>query len=90
MLKSPMKCTICGTSINSIEDVLKEDWTVSFFDGDDEHGPLCPSCSEILLSMANDGEYEIKKEYKGKIIYNDQLEFIEEDAMSIMLGNILN
>ncbi len=85
-----MKCTICGTSINSVEDVLNEDWTFSFFDGEDEHGPLCPSCSAILLSMANDGEYELKREYKGKIIFNDQLEFIEDDPMSLLLGYILN
>lgn len=86
-----MNCTICGISADNIEDILSENWTLSFFDGNDEHGPLCPLCSEILLSMANDGEYELKREYQGKLIFNDQLEYIEEDPLSnIILGYILN
>ena len=79
-----MKCTICGTSINSIEDVLNDDWTYSFFDGDDEHGPLCPSCSDILLSMANDGEYELIRDISGfnypiKIVVS-----IEKNIMTVI------
>ena len=48
-----MNCTICGISADNIEDILSENWTLSFFDGNDEHGPLCPSCSETLLSIAD-------------------------------------
>ena len=86
-----MVCTICGISINSIEEVLEQDWIFCFFDGDEEHGPLCPSCSEILLSIAQDGAYELKKEYRGKIVYNDELDMFEDDSLSdVILGFILN
>lgn len=84
-------CTICGTSINSLEEVLEQDWIFSFFEGEEEHGPLCPSCSEILLYIAQDGVYELKKEYRGKVVYNDQLEGYEDDPLSdVILGFILN
>ena len=85
-----MKCTVCGTSIDSIEEIVDKKWTFYFFDGKDEHGPLCPSCSELLLSMAQDGEYELKEEYKGKIAYDDQIEYDEENLEQVDLGFILN
>ena len=86
-----MKCTICGISINSIEEVLEEDWIFCFFDGEEEHGPVCPSCSDILIYIAQDGEYMLKKEYQGKIIYNDQLEQYGNDPLyDMVLGFILN
>ncbi len=86
-----MICTICGTSIHSIEEVIEQDWIFYFFEGEDEHGPLCPSCSELLISIASDGAYELKHEYRGKIVYNDQLESYDEDPFSdVVLGFILN
>jgi len=87
-----MKCAICGISIDSVEKMLEMDWIASFFEGDEEHGPLCPSCTDILLTMAPDGEFELKEEYRGKIIYNDQaITYHEEDPMEeIVLGFILN
>jgi len=85
-----MQCTICGLEINS-EEVYKDDWIYSFFDGEEEHGPLCPSCSDILLYIAKDGEYTLKEEYRGKIAYNDQMEQIEDDPLTdVLLGFILN
>jgi hypothetical protein len=87
-----MKCTVCGASIDSIEDIVDNDWTFCFFDGEDEHGPLCPSCSEMLLSTAQDGEYEVKEEYRGKIVYDDEIDRDdEEDPLDqVVLGFILN
>ena len=86
-----MNCTICGVSADTVEDLLSENWTLSFFDGNDEHGPLCPACSEILLYIASDGEYELKSEYQGKMIFNDQLDYIDDDPLNdIILGYILN
>jgi len=87
-----MKCTICGISINSIEEVFEDDWIFCFFDGEEEHGPLCPSCSDLLLYIAHDGEYALKKEYRGKIVYDDQVEIIDSDdpLTDMVLGFILN
>ena len=86
-----MKCTICGISIKSIEEVFEEDWIFSFFEGDEEHGPLCPSCSDRLICIAQDGVYELKEEYGGKIVYNDQLEQYDDDPLDdVVLGFILN
>jgi hypothetical protein len=87
-----MKCTVCGTSVDAIEDIVDKGWIFSFFDGEDEHGPLCQDCSEFLLSKADDGEYEVKEEYRGKIVYDDQLDDDdEEDPMDqLVLGFILN
>lgn len=86
-----MKCAICGISIDSVESMIEEDWISTFFEGDEEHGPLCPSCTDTLLNMAPDGEFELKEEYRGKIIYNDQVVTYEEEHMEeIVLGFILN
>jgi hypothetical protein len=88
-----MICTICGLSISSIEKVLEEDWILYFFEGQEEHGPVCPSCSDLLIYIAHDGVYELKKEFKGKIIYNDQLESLDLDNDpfdDVVLGFILN
>ena len=86
-----MKCAICGISIHSVEQMIEQDWISSFFDGDEEHGPLCPSCKNTLLHMAPDGEFELKEEFRGKIVYHDQVVIPEEDQMEeIVLGFILN
>jgi hypothetical protein len=91
VLRLIMKCTICGTSVESAEDADKGEWIFCFYDGEDEHGPSCPSCSDLLLSTAKDGEYELKNEYRGKIIYDDNLEHEEEDPLEqVVLGFILN
>ena len=71
--------------------MFTEDWIYCFLEGNQEHGPVCPSCSEKLLSIAQDGVYELKEEYKGKLVYNDQLEGFEEGySEDIVLGYILN
>jgi hypothetical protein len=89
-----MKCTICGTSVDSVEDIVTDDWIFCFYDGEDEHGPLCPSCSDLLLSSDEDGEYELKEEFKGKIVFDDQLDHDEDDEDDpldqVVLGFILN
>ena len=85
-------CTTCGASIDSIEEVMEQDWILSFFEGEEEHGPVCPSCSELLIYIANDGVYELKNEYRGKIVYHDQLEndYSDDLLSGIVLGFILN
>jgi len=86
-----MKCSICGISPDSIDEIIEQEWISYFFEGDEEHGPICPSCSEKLISIASDGEYELKDEYRGKIVYNDHLEIYEDDPLTdVVLGFILN
>ena len=64
---------------------------LSFFEGESEHGPLCPSCAETLTSISPDGEYELKDEFKGKIVYNDYVERYEKGPLDdVILGFILN
>jgi hypothetical protein len=86
-----MQCAICGITIDSVEKMLEQDWIDSFFDGEDEHGPLCPSCTDTLLYIAPDGEFELKEEYRGKIIFHDHILTHEADYFEeIILGFILN
>jgi hypothetical protein len=91
-----MKCAICGISVDTIEDAIVEDWVPCFFEGHVEHGPLCASCSEQFLFLGEDGEYELKKEYMGKIVYDESFMDEEEDfeestePQDIFLGFILN
>jgi hypothetical protein len=85
-----MKCTVCSISVDSMEDIIEDDWVFCFFDGNDEHGPLCPSCSDLLLRTDEDGEYELKNEFRGKLTYDDQLDHDEEPLEQVVLGFILN
>jgi hypothetical protein len=47
-----MRCAICGIEIDSIEEGINEGWIPYFYEGETEHGPVCPSCSEDLLRRA--------------------------------------
>ena len=67
-----MKCAICGIRIDSIDEVVEAGWTPYFYDGTQQHDVACPSCSEILLRQGDDGELEVKEEYRGKLRYLDQ------------------
>ena len=67
-----MICAICGLQVNSIDDAIEEGWTPYFQDGDQEHDPACPSCTETLLQEGADGEWEVKEEYRGKLKYLDE------------------
>jgi len=53
--------------------------------GDEEHGPACTSCSEKLICVGEDKEMEVKEEYRGKIIYQDE-ERKEDLVMEVMLN----
>ena len=64
-----MYCSICGTEIDSIDKAIDEGWIPSFYEGDTEHEFTCSACSESLLQVGDDGEMEVKPEYRGKIVY---------------------
>ena len=64
-----MKCAICGTTVESIDEAVEGGWTPYFYDADQEHEVACPSCTETLLQIGKDGEMEVKEEYRGKLRY---------------------
>ena len=80
-----MKCAICGMEIESMEQAIEEGWTPYFFEEEIEHEFACPGCSEVFLESGEDGEMEVKEEYRGKIKYLD--EKLKEDwVMGVMLN----
>ena len=64
-----MKCSICGIQINSVDDAAENGWTPYFYDGTQKHDVACPSCSQTLLGQGDDGELEVKDEFRGKLKY---------------------
>jgi len=82
-----VECTICGMEIDDIEESIEQGWTPYFYEGELEHGPVCPGCSGILLNKAEDGEMELKQEYLGKILYLEgYLEEPSEDEILISIA----
>jgi hypothetical protein len=51
-----MKCAICGITVETIDEAIEGGWTPYFYDADKELEPACPSCSEALLHIGEDGE----------------------------------
>ena len=58
-------------TIDSIDQAITEGWLPSFYDGEIQHEVCCPSCSETIVQVGDDLEYEVKPEYQGKIVYQD-------------------
>ena len=80
-----MKCAICGMEIESMEEAIEEGWIPFFFEEETEHEFACPGCSEVFLETGEDGEMEVKEEYRGKIKYLD--EKLKEDwVLEVMLN----
>ena len=67
-----MKCSICGIVIDDIEKAIEEGWTPSFWDGENQHDPACAGCSEAILEYGEDGEFQVKDEYRGKVKFLDE------------------
>jgi hypothetical protein len=78
-----MKCAICGIEVESIDQAIRNDWLPYFCEGEKEHGPACFSCAETLICVGDDGEIELKPEYRGKVQYvgEDYTRQSEEDLM---------
>ena len=67
-----MKCAICGMILDSVEEAIDEGWIPYVWEGDrEQEGPFCASCFESLIEIDEDGEYVVKEEFHGKIIYQD-------------------
>ena len=69
-----MRCSICGIQIDPVNDAFEPGWCPYFYEGADLHDVACPSCTDILLSYGEDGELELKEEYRGKVRYLDRPE----------------
>jgi hypothetical protein len=69
-----MRCLICGTQISSFPEALEEEWCRGFYEGNDLHDVACPSCKDILLQYGEDDEFEVKREYRGKLRFLDRPE----------------
>jgi len=67
-----VKCTICGIIIDSIDEAIEQGWIPYFYEEEREHECACLGCSEVFLELGKDKEMEVKEEYKGKIIYQDE------------------
>jgi len=66
-----MKCAICGIEVETIDEAIEDGWIPDFYEGEDEHGPACSSCTETMIVSGEDGEMELKAEYRGKVQYMD-------------------
>jgi len=67
-----MKWPICGLELDSVDEAIEQGWIPYFFEGETEHEFACPGCSGIFLELGEDGEMEVKEEYRGKITYLDE------------------
>ena len=84
-----MRCTICGLSIDSIEEAIEQKWILTFFEGDELHGPACRDCSRSLLEICKDGEFAVKEIFSGKIVYLEEcLGGMDHEPLS--MGSIFN
>ena len=80
-----MKCVICGIEVESIEDAIDQGWVPYFYDGQIEYGPACSECSDALLKIDEDGEMELKEQYRGKISYKENF-FHDASEERILIG----
>ena len=64
-----MKCSICGISVDSVDEAINNGWVPYFYEGDQEHEFACDGCSESLLELGKDGEMQVKEEFRGKVMF---------------------
>jgi hypothetical protein len=85
-----MRCTICGITVDLLDGTTNQNWVSCFYEGKEEHGPVCADCCLSLLETGEDGEMELKEEYRGKIAYLDGEEEDEDELEYLLMGMILN
>ncbi len=73
-----LKCTVCGREAKDAESALDEGWLPYFIEGLEDKGPCCPDCFDALMYEDKDGEPRLKDEFKGRIIYANELR-IDQD-----------
>jgi len=70
-----MRCVICGiriSTVSTVDEAIEEGWTSYFYDGQTEIEVACPACTHALLQEGEEGEMEVKKEFRGKLKYLDE------------------
>jgi hypothetical protein len=67
-----MRCAICGMEIDSVDEAVEQGWTPYFYKGSQLHDVACPSCTETLLQSGDDGDSQVREEYRGKLRYLDE------------------
>ncbi len=81
-----MRCAICGMEIDSPDKAILEDWVpyVMIGEEDEQEGPFCASCAEVLFVLNEDGEFVLKEEYLTKVVFLDgEFEYMDEDDFDI-------
>ena len=53
--------------VETIEETIDQDCLPSFYETEEEYGPVCSSCAETMMGMGEDGEMELKAEHRGKV-----------------------
>jgi len=81
-----MKCTICGTTVESVEQAIDLGWIPNFWEEEEEYGPSCNGCSDTLIQVGQDGEFELKEEYRGKITYQEGDYLEKEPERHLAIG----
>jgi hypothetical protein len=82
-----MKCVICGIELDTISEAINQGWVPNFYESEMEHGPACPSCTEAMLYMDEDGEMSLKPEYRGRIQYADgDYDSSQDESDDLMIG----
>ena len=66
-----MKCALCGTEVETIDKAILNNWIQYFCERDKEYGPVCCLYAETMIDIGEDGEMELKAEYRGKVQYMD-------------------
>ncbi len=61
-----MRCIICGIQIGSVEEAREAGWVPYFYERDQPHEPTYRECSETLLQSDENGETDVKEEYRGR------------------------
>jgi len=81
-----VKCAICGTTVESVEQAIDLGWIPSFWEQEKEYGPACAGCSETLIQVDEDGEWELKEDYRGKITYQEGNYLEDEPEEHLAIG----
>ena len=69
-IEEVVNCCICGRSAFNVEDALEKGWLPEFYDGEEGKGPACSECIDKYLKMdQNDGEFVVKQEFVGNMVY---------------------
>ena len=62
-----------------------------FYDGQTEHDVACPACTHALLQEGDDGELEVKEEYRAKLKYLDEIgDQVWQDHSDIVMAVLKN